>query len=138
MNAEHGSGIRKKILEAIVGYIQEHGYSPTVREIGNMVGLKSTSTVHHHLTVMLDEGVIESDGGIGTPRAIRVVKTKKTNADRIREMSNEELAFVLMCPYDTAGEPADIMPCVKDGSNMNASPKRCMQCTKEWLEKESD
>lgn len=62
--------------------------------------------------------------------------TKKTNADRIREMSNEELAFVLMCPYDTAGEPADIMPCVKDGSNMNVGPGRCMECMKEWLGKE--
>ena len=57
---------------------------------------------------------------------------KKTNADRIREMSNEELAFVLMCPYDTVGEQADIMPCVKYRSN----PSRCMQCMKEWLEKE--
>lgn len=59
-----------------------------------------------------------------------------TNADKIRTMSNAELAYIIMCPYDTAGNPADIMPCVKDGSNMNAGPARCMQCTKEWLERE--
>ena len=52
---------REEILQAIINFIQEHGYSPTVREIGEMVGLKSTSSVHAHLQRMFIEGVIETD-----------------------------------------------------------------------------
>lgn len=60
------------ILNAIVTYIKEHGYSPTTREIGDAVGLRSTSTVHFRLKKMLDLGIIESDDNFGSPRAIRV------------------------------------------------------------------
>ena len=61
-----------KILEVIVQYIQKHGYSPTTREIGDGVGLKSTATVHLRLKKMLELGMIESDDNFGSPRAIRV------------------------------------------------------------------
>lgn len=67
-----GENTREKILDAIIQYIEKHGYSPTTREIGQMVGLKSTSSVHSHLTRMYIEGKIETDAEWGTPRAIRV------------------------------------------------------------------
>lgn len=63
---------REEILEKIVAYIQEHGYPPSVREIGELVNLKSTSTVHSHLTQMFRDGMLETDAEFGTPRAIRV------------------------------------------------------------------
>lgn len=69
---QRGIHVRKAILKYIINYIQKHGYPPTVREIGDGVGLKSTSTVQNHLTIMLDEGMIESDGKISSPRVIRV------------------------------------------------------------------
>ena len=69
---ERGKEIREKILAAIISYIEEHGYAPTVREIGEMVGLKSTSSVHRYLSIMLNNGIIETDCGLGVPRAIRV------------------------------------------------------------------
>lgn len=69
---EKGRQKRKEILEAIILYIQEHGYAPTVREIGEMVGLKSASSVQRHLDRMLADGMIETDAGVGSPRAIRV------------------------------------------------------------------
>lgn len=69
---EKGRQKRKEILEAIISYIQEHGYAPTVREIGEMVGLKSSSSVQSHLDRMLADGMIETDAGVGSPRAIRV------------------------------------------------------------------
>lgn len=69
---KRGEEVRKRILGAIVSYIKEHGYAPTVREICDMVGLKSTSSVQSHLIRMLADGVIETDAGLGTPRAIRV------------------------------------------------------------------
>ena len=62
----------EKMLEAIIEYIKAHGYPPSVREIGEAVGLKSTSSVHAHLSQMLRKGVIETDAEYGSPRAIRI------------------------------------------------------------------
>ena len=69
---ENGKKKREEILKVIISYIQEHGYAPTVREIGKIVGLESTSSVQNHLKKMLDDGMIETDAPFGTPRAIRV------------------------------------------------------------------
>lgn len=69
---EQGIRLREKILENIVEYIEIHGYPPTVREIGAMTGLRSTSTVQHHLEILREEGKIETDAGFNAPRAIRV------------------------------------------------------------------
>lgn len=65
-----GLDMREKILDAIISYIQEHGYSPTVEEIRQAVGLKSKATPHH-LNVLLEEGKLETDDP-RAPRAIRV------------------------------------------------------------------
>lgn len=67
-----GEQTKERIMQAIVSYIAEHQYAPTVREIGSMTGIKSTSTVHHYLSVLLDEGKLETDAEWGTPRALRV------------------------------------------------------------------
>lgn len=69
---EHGIEIRAKIKEAIILYMEQHGYAPTIREIGQMVGLSSTSSVHNHLIRMIDNGELETDDKVGSPRAIRV------------------------------------------------------------------
>lgn len=69
---KRGIEVRKKILSAIKKYIQVHGYSPSFREIGEAVGLKSTSSVENHIKKMLKSGVIETDAGAGMSRAIRV------------------------------------------------------------------
>lgn len=68
---KQGEQVRERIVEAIKSYIQEHGYPPTVREIGEMVGLKSTSCVQSHLTRLFNEGRLETDAA-SSPRAIRV------------------------------------------------------------------
>lgn len=60
-----------------------------------------------------------------------------TNADRIRSMTDEELVQVLMCPYDTAGNPIDIMPCVTEhGTQKLVSPEYCKRCMMKWLQLE--
>jgi len=68
----HGKKKRQEIVEAIKTYIDEHQYAPTIREIGDMVCLKSTSSVQAHIEKLLDEGLIETDGNFGSPRAIRI------------------------------------------------------------------
>lgn len=67
-----GEKVREDMLQAIIGYIEHHGYSPSVREIGEMTGLKSTSSVQSHLKKLLDDGKLETDAEYGAPRAIRV------------------------------------------------------------------
>ena len=69
---ERSEQLRENMLKKIIGYIEEHGYPPTVREIGQLTGLKSTSTVQHHLEVLRKEGKIETDAGFNAPRAIRI------------------------------------------------------------------
>ena len=53
------SNMQQKIYDYIAACIHEQGYPPSVREIGEAVGLKSPSTVHFHLKKLADLGVIE-------------------------------------------------------------------------------
>lgn len=46
------------IIEAIQAYITEHNYPPTVRELCDIVGLKSASTLHRHLENLRKAGMI--------------------------------------------------------------------------------
>lgn len=60
-----------QILDYIVWHTDEHGYPPTVREIGESVGLSSSSTVHGHLRALEQAGRIQREAVL--TRAIRVV-----------------------------------------------------------------
>ncbi len=60
---------QQQIYDYIVGFVSAHGYPPSVREIGNGVGLKSPSTVHMHLKTLEKAGLIEKGQG-GQRRAI--------------------------------------------------------------------
>ena len=62
----------KKIYDFVVEYILEHKYPPSIREICDGVGFKSTSTAHYHLQKMIAVGMLETDAAEGSPRAIRV------------------------------------------------------------------
>jgi len=64
------TGKRRQILEFIAAQVRERGYPPTVREIGEAVGLNSSSTVHTHLQVLQREGFLQQDPT--KPRAIVV------------------------------------------------------------------
>ncbi|MBM3499986.1 MAG: transcriptional repressor LexA [Armatimonadetes bacterium] len=61
---------RRRILEFIVKATEQHGYPPTVREIGEAVGLKSSSTVHFHLKILTELGYLHRDGSL--TRALRL------------------------------------------------------------------
>lgn len=61
---------QQEILEFIDVQISDRGYPPSVREIGDAVGLTSPSTVHSHLATLQDRGFIQRDPS--KPRAIKV------------------------------------------------------------------
>jgi repressor LexA len=61
---------QREILEVIDRYMRERGYPPSVREIGEAVGLTSPSTVHNHLAALQRRGLLRRDPT--KPRAIEV------------------------------------------------------------------
>ncbi len=62
---------QQRILDFIKSEIQQKGYPPSVREIANAVGLKSTSTVHGHLQRLEKRGLLHRDAM--KPRAMEIV-----------------------------------------------------------------
>lgn len=52
---------RIKILQYIVSVVDKQGFPPTVREIGDAVGLSSPSSVHQHLDALQAGGYIQRD-----------------------------------------------------------------------------
>src|SRR5437870_8780630 len=61
---------QRGILEVIERNMRDHGYPPSVREIGEAVGLTSPSTVHNHLTTLQRQGYLRRDPT--KPRALEV------------------------------------------------------------------
>lgn len=75
---------KKEIFEYIESFINEKGYSPTIREIGKAVGLQSTSAVSFHLVKLRNEGKIDYEEG--APRTITICsgnKGRTTKFDRL-------------------------------------------------------
>ena len=73
---------QREILDVIVEHQNQHGYPPSVREIGEAVGLKSPATVKSHLDNLKDAGYLLRDPS--KPRAIQVryEGVSGANADR--------------------------------------------------------
>src|ERR1700736_656624 len=61
---------QRQVLEFIDEEVRSRGYPPSVREIGEAVGLSSSSTVHAHLAALQDKGYLRGDPT--KPRAIEI------------------------------------------------------------------
>ena len=69
---------QRQILDFLTKYVDAHGYPPTVREIGEAVGLASPSTVHAHLANLERAGLLKRDPT--KPRAIELRREPKARA----------------------------------------------------------
>ena len=58
------------ILDYVNQFIQENGFAPSIREIGEAVGLRSTASVSYHLKQLQEKGLLISPGNKGRKRAI--------------------------------------------------------------------
>ena len=75
---------QQEIWQFLVDYVDRHGYPPTVREIGDAVGLASPSTVHAHLANLERAGLLRRDPT--KPRALELVGREKKSAEAVAEL----------------------------------------------------
>lgn len=92
---------QRQIYDYIADCIREQGYAPSVREIGEAVGLRSPSTVHFHLKRLEEAGVIVKGAGKG--RAIALTEQERPPEDRIPIVGNV-----------AAGSPILAEECIED------------------------
>ena len=68
---EKGVASRERIIEFVSSYLKENGYSPTQTEIGNAVGL-STSSVNRYVWELVDKGILAIDCNVKSRRNIKL------------------------------------------------------------------
>ncbi|MEX1135084.1 MAG: transcriptional repressor LexA [Acidimicrobiia bacterium] len=126
---------QQQVLDYIRQTVTERGYPPSVREIGDAVGLSSPSTVHSHLSALVEVGALKRDPT--KPRAIVVVDDQasavKRASDRIRDvpvlgriaagtpiLAAEHIEEVLPLPVDLVGNDPVFLLEVKGDSMIGA------------------
>lgn len=110
-NMEKLTKRQQDILDFIKLKVQEKGYPPSVREIGQAVGLASSSTVHGHLSRLEEKGYIRRDPT--KPRAIEILGDNRTETQSVIQ--------VPIIGKVTAGLPITAVESVEDHFPLPAS-----------------
>lgn len=92
---------QQQIYDYIIAFTDEHGYPPSVREIGEYVGLRSPSTVHFHLKGLQSAGLITQAAG-------------KTRAISINDENMPKKDQVPVVGHVAAGSPILAQECIED------------------------
>ena len=103
------SAMQQKIYDYIAACIQTQGYPPSVREIGEAVGLRSPSTVHFHLKKLADAGAIEIGAGKG-----RAITLTPSAAPAAAPMPEAPAGRVPIVGNVAAGSPILAQECIED------------------------
>ena len=83
--AERSTKRQKELLDYVDGFIQEHGYGPSYREIMNAIGYKSVSTVAIHIDGLITKGFLRKTDN--SARSLEVVTTSPTTAANSKTVS---------------------------------------------------
>jgi repressor LexA len=67
---------RNRIVEFVRQYTEEHGFAPSVREIGKAVGIRSTKAVKYHLDILVEQGLLSRSGS--KARSLRTAHQPET------------------------------------------------------------
>ena len=95
--------VQSNILEAIVSYRREKGYNPTMREVGEAVGLSSTSSVSYQLSQLRELGFLsKADAG---QRAMDVLKSAPGMSTASRSEVSDNVVSIPLVGRITAGGP---------------------------------
>jgi len=92
---------QQEIWNFLAEYVDRHGYPPTVREIGEQVGLASPSTVHAHLANLERAGLLRRDPT--KPRALELIGREKPEAAPAEEAA--DIARLPLLGEIAAGSP---------------------------------
>ncbi len=114
MNFYDLSDRQVQILHFIINEKKLKGYPPSVREIGQAVGLSSSSTVHGHLSQLEEKGYIRRDPT--KPRAIEIM-SKALEDDKPHQ---EDIVYVPILGKITAGEPILAVENIEDSFPISA------------------
>lgn len=126
---------QEQILDYILEMVSTRGYPPSVREIGDAVGLSSPSTVHSHIATLVREGFIRKDPT--KPRAIEVIDTGIAEPTMIRAsvrdvplvgriaagspiLAEEDIEEIYPLPTDIVGDEPVFMLSVRGDSMIEA------------------
>jgi len=94
---------QQEIWQFLVEYTDGHGYPPTVREIGEAVGLASPSTVHAHLANLERAGLLKRDPS--KPRALDLIGHRTMAAAATVSQPAEEIHRLPLLGQIAAGSP---------------------------------
>ncbi|MEI7761177.1 MAG: transcriptional repressor LexA [Thermoleophilia bacterium] len=94
---------QQEIWQFLVEYTDGHGYPPTVREIGEAVGLASPSTVHAHLANLERAGLLKRDPS--KPRALDLIGHRTMAAPTPAPQPAEEIPRLPLLGQIAAGVP---------------------------------
>jgi len=94
---------QQEIWQFLVEYTDGHGYPPTVREIGEAVGLASPSTVHAHLANLERAGLLKRDPS--KPRALDLIGHRTMAAPMPVSQPAEEIHRLPLLGQIAAGSP---------------------------------
>ena len=97
------TGRQQEIWDFLVEYVDRHGYPPTVREIGEKVGLASPSTVHAHLANLERAGYLRRDPT--KPRALELLQHRRAAAEPVELRPERELHSLPLVGQIAAGGP---------------------------------
>src|SRR5271168_3121921 len=100
--------VRRKIVEVIDDSVRRHGYAPSMREIGEAVGLASTSSVSYQLSVLENEGYLTREARRPRTAALRspALPPAEQRSGRASEQASESgLAQVPLVGQVAAGVP---------------------------------
>ena len=108
------SRMQQRVYDYIAESIAEHGYAPSVREVGEALGLKSPSTVHFHIKHLQELGLIEKSAGKG--RAITLKKQPQAVPAAPQPIEIDELPRrqVPILGNVAAGNPILAQECIED------------------------
>jgi repressor LexA len=94
---------QQEIWQFLVDYVDRHGYPPTVREIGEAVGLASPSTVHAHLANLERAGLLRRDPT--KPRALDLIGHRRESRGLDEPAREAELPKLPLLGQIAAGSP---------------------------------
>lgn len=92
---------QRRILDYIENYIEVNGYPPSVREIGQAVDLKSTSTVHGHLNRLEKKGLLHREAM--KPRTIDVTREDKPQMVKLPLLGRVAAGVPILAEEDAEG-----------------------------------